>query len=459
MYNLYGHLYSLGQMNRILYRRRFRALRLALALLTILLGVLAFACAGGPDAPPGAVHVLTAKGTVNPIMDRYLSRGIGAAEDEGASAVVIRLNTPGGLSSSMDAIVQRILSADVPVVVYVWPPGGQAASAGTFITYASHVAAMAPGTVIGSATPVDISGGDIEGDMRNKVLENAVAKIRALADLRGRNADWGEEAVRDGASVEQNTALATNVIDLVAGDLDDLLASIDGRPVKLTGDQGVTLRTAGADVVYNNLNFIENFLDILADPNIAFLLLSLGSLALFIEIANPGQIFPGVFGVIALILGFFALSVLPFNWAGVALILFAFVLFGLELFITSHGILGIGGVVALILGGLLLTSDNPPGFQVSRWLVFGLAAALGLFILYVLVNIIRIRRMPAQIGVETLVGQHARTRSTLDPYGMVLIEGELWQATAEDGSLPEGEDVVVTAVDRLKLRVRKAERS
>jgi len=446
-------------MNLFGYPRCRVRVGLALSLLIFLVGVLAFACAGGPDAPPGAVHVLTAKGTVSPVMDRYLSRGIGAAEEGDASAVVIRLDTPGGLSSSMDAIDKRIVNAKVPVVVYVWPPGGQAASAGTFITYASHVAAMAPGTVIGSATPVDVGGGDIEGDMRDKVLENAVAKIRSYAELRGRNADWGEEAVRKGVSVDQNAALQLNVIDLVASDLGDLLASIDGRAVELQGGRTVTLRTAGADVVYNNRNFIEDFLDIIADPNIAFLLLSLGSLALFIEIVNPGHIFPGVFGVIALVLGFFALSVLPFNWAGVGLILFAFVLFGLELFITSHGILGIGGIIALILGGLLLTSDNPPGFQISRWLVFGLAAALGLFILYVLVNIVRIRRQPAQVGMETLVGQHARTRSALDPYGMVLIEGELWQATAEGGSLPEGEDVVVTAVDGLKLRVRKAERS
>ena len=421
----------------------------------VILGTLVFACAGGTGAAPGAVHVLTATGGVGPVMDRYIDRGIDTAEDEAATAVVIRLNTPGGLSSSTDSIDRRILSARVPVVVYVWPPGGQAASAGTFITYASHVAAMAPATVIGSATPIDSSGGDIEGDLGNKVLENAVEKIRALADLRGRNADWAESAVRDGVSLEQNSALEMNVIDLVADDLDDLLASIDGLTVELQTGQVATLQTADATVVFNDRNFIEDLLNVIADPNIAFLLLSLGSLALFIEIINPGSIFPGVFGVIAMVLGFFSLSVLPFNWAGVALILIAFILFGLEIFVSSGGVLGVGGVVALILGGLLLTSNNPPEFQTSRWLVFGLGAVLGVLVLFVLVNVVRIRKLPAQIGAETIVGQEAIARSALNPSGSVLLDGEYWNAEADDDPIQPGEHVVVTEIHGLKLKVKR----
>ncbi len=436
------------------HRSRFRP-GLILGLLGVILGALAFACASGISAAPGAVHVLTANGAVGPVMDRYIDRGIDAAEDNAANAVVIRLNTPGGLSTSTDSIDRRILNARVPVIVYVWPPGGQAASAGTFITYASHVAAMAPGTVIGSATPIDSGGGDIEGDLGNKVLENAVAKIRALADLRGRNADWAESAVRDGVSVEQNTALELNVIDLIAEDLEDLLASVDGRTVELEGGLVATLQTAGAEVVFNDRNFIEDLLNIIADPNIAFLLLSLGSLALFIEIINPGAIFPGVFGVIAMILGFFALSVLPFNWAGVALILIAFILFGLEVFVTSGGVLGVGGVVALILGGLFLTSNNPPEFQTSRWLVFGLGAALGVFVLFVIVNVVRIRRMPPQVGKETLIGQEAVVRSTLDPSGSVLMDGEVWSAEGQDDPIQPGEHVIVTAINGLRLKVKR----
>ncbi len=431
-----------------------RIVRLTL-IATVLLGALLSACSGGPDAPAGAVHVLTVKGSVNPVMERYINRGIGAAEEDQAAAVVIRLNTPGGLSSSMDQIVQRILRSRVPVIVYVWPSGGQAASAGTYIAYASHIAAMTPGTVIGSATPIDVSGKNIEGDLGRKVLENAVAKIRALALLRGRNADWAEQAVREGISAEQNQALSLNVINVVAKDVDELLSAVDGQTVEIQGQGNQLLRTSQAPVVYNDRNFVEDLLDVIANPNIAFLLLSLGSLALFIEIINPGHIFPGVFGVISLLLGFFALSVLPFNWVGVALILFAFVLFGLEMFITSHGILGIGAAISLVFGGILLTSDNPPGFQVSPWLVFALAAALALFVLFVVVNIVRIRRMPAKGGVESMLGRKAIARSPLDPQGFVFTSGEYWAAESDDGHIQAGESVIITAINGLKLKVKR----
>lgn len=443
---------------RRITKNRLRQLRFTAAVAAIALGAAIFACAGSPDAAPGSVHVLTADGTVNPVMERYLNRGIGAAEDEAAEAVVIRLNTPGGLLSSTDDIDSRILNADVPVVVYVWPSGGQAASAGTFITMASHVAAMAQSTVIGSATPVGSGGEDIEGDLGNKVLENAVAKIRAMADERGRNADWAESAVREGISAEQNEALELGVVEYIADDLDDLLKQINGREVVLRSGEAVTLETAEAPVVFNNTNFIEDFLNIIADPNIAFILLSLGSLALFIEILNPGGIFPGVFGVIALLLGFLALSVLPFEWAGVALIFFAFILFGLEIFVTSGGILGIGGVVSLILGGLILTQDNPPEFQVSKWLVYGLAATLGAMVLFVLGSIIRIRKMPVAVGVETMLGKMGTVRTALDPSGFVYLEGEYWTADSEDGSdIPSGERVKVVEVKGLRLKVQKVE--
>ncbi len=445
-------------MRTLLSGRRIRALRLALSSFALLAGGAIFACAGAADGPPGSVHVLTANGTVNPVMERYINRGLNAAKDDDAAAVVIRLNTPGGLSSSMDDIDQHILNSEVPVIVYVWPSGGQAASAGTFITYAAHVAAMAPGTVIGSATPIDASGGDIGGDLGNKVKGNAVAKIREYASLRGRNADWGERAVREGISASAADAVDLNVVDVQASDINDLLERVNGREVTLASGRKLQLTTAEAPLVYNNTNFIEDFLAIIADPNIAFLLLSFGSLGIFIEFLHPGVIFPGVFGVICLLVGFFALSVLPFNWAGVGLILFAFLLFALEMFITSHGILGIGGIIALVLGGLLLTSDNPPGFTVSPWLVFGLAAALTGFVVFVVANILRIRRLPAQVGVETLVGKPAVAKSPLNPKGFVFVEGEYWSAESEAGEITEGERVVITGMEGLKLKVRKLER-
>jgi membrane-bound serine protease (ClpP class) len=441
-------------MNTTEFLRSSRRIRFALAALFLLASLAIFACNSGPDSEPGATHVLTADGTVNPVMYRYIDRGIDAAEGEKAGAVVIRLDTPGGLSTSMDDIIKRIIDSKVPVIVYVWPSGGRAASAGTYIAYASHIAAMAPATSIGSATPIDASGGDIEGDLGNKVKGDAVAKIRGLAELRGRNADWGERAVLEGISAHTDEAVAQDIVDLKAETLDELLAAIDGREVTLPTDQ-VTLATADARVVYNNTNFIEDFLNILADPNIAFLLLSLGSLGIFIEFLNPGTIFPGTFGVIALLFGFFALSVLPFNWAGVALILFAFILFGLELFITSHGILGIGGAIALVLGGLILTSDNPPDFQVNRWLVFTLAAFLAAFSIFMAINILRIRRMPALTGRETIVGRRAVARSALAPAGFVFMDGEYWAAEAEDGEVQPGENVIVTAIRGLRLTVRK----
>jgi membrane-bound serine protease (ClpP class) len=432
-----------------------RRTRIVLALFAVLTPLLSAACSTGPDTEPGAVHVLTTDGVVNPVMERYLDRGISKAQDEEAAAVVIRMDTPGGLVSSMDDIIDRILRAEVPVVVYVWPPGSHAASAGTYITYASHVAVMAPTTRIGAATPISGTGEDLEGDLRNKVVNDSVTKIRELAELRGRNADWGEDAVRRGITAGASSAIDLNIVEYIATDLDDLLAQIDGQEVVLQNGEEQVLRTADADVAFNDTTFVEDFLDVLADPNIAFLLLSLGSLALFIEIIHPGAIFPGVFGVISLLMAFFALSVIPFNWAGVALIMFAFVLFGLEIFVTSHGVLGLGGAVALVLGGSLLTSGNPDGFQVSPWVVWGVAAVLGGMVVFIFVNVLSIRRKPAQIGLETIVGRHAVARSPIDPHGFVFMDGEYWRAEADDDSIPAGERVVVTELKGLKLKVKR----
>ena len=439
-----------------LYRaKRMRQVRLFLFGAFIAVAALLLACNSGPDTSPGAVHVLTTDGVVNPVMDRYIDRGIGAAENREAAAVVIRLDTPGGLLSSMDDIIQTILASEVPVIVYVSPSGGQAASAGTYITYASHVAAMSPATVIGSATPISGTGADLEGDLRNKVIENSVEKIRDLAALRGRNADWAEDAVRKGISAPSSEAVGLNIVEYIADDLDDLLQQIDGQSVELQGGEEVVLETAGAEVAFNNRNLVERFLDVLADPNIAFLLLSLGSLALFIELFNPGSIVPGVFGVIALVMAFFSLSVIPFNWAGVALIMFAFILFGLELFVTSGGVLGVGGAVALVLGGLMLTSGNDAEFRVSEELIIAVAIGLGAMVMFVFVNVMRIRTMPAKVGMSTFVGRTVVARSALAPEGFVMMDGEIWTAEAEEGEIEPGDNVIITQIKGLRLKVRK----
>jgi len=441
-------------------RRQRLVLVRRLLLLTIALAFLAAAC--GPGGPEGAVHVLKADGDVNPVMARYIDRGIDQAEDAKAIAVVIELDTPGGLMSSMEDIVQRIEKDRIPVIVFVSPKGAKAASAGTFITMAANIAAMAPSTRIGAASPVGAGGEDIEGTLGKKVTEDAVAYAKSIANYRDRNAEWAEQAVREAVSATETEAVDLNVVDLVADDLPSLLEAVDGREVQLV-DRTTALATRDAleedRIVHNNMNFAERFLDIISDPNIAFLLLSLGSIALFFEIVHPGQIFPGVFGAIALIMAFFSLSVLPFNWAGLILILLAFGLFVAEIFVTSGGILGIGGVVALILGGLLLTWGNPPEFQVNRWLIYGMAAAAGAFFLFVVTSLLRIRRQPAVTGVNTLIGRRGVARSPLDPNGMVFVDGEYWSATLEEGSVEEGEEVVITAIEGLKLTVRKEERS
>jgi membrane-bound serine protease (ClpP class) len=300
---------------------------------------------------------------------------------------------------------------------------------------------------------VGAGGEDIEGNLGDKVTNDAVALIKSIAHERGRNEQWAEDAVRKSVSIFQDEAVEINVVDLVADDLPSLLADVDGRTVQLPQGEAV-LATSNAPLVYNDMNVVERFLDIISDPNITFLLLSLGSLALIYEFVAPGHIFPGVFGAIALIIAFFSLSVLPFTWAGLALILVAFVLFVLELFVTSHGILGIGGVVALVLGGLLLTSGNPPEFQVSKWLIYGLAAGIGAFFLFVVTSIIRVRRMPAVV-TTTLVGRQAVARSPLDPTGMVFLDGEYWSATVEEGLVEAGERVVVVGMQGLRLIVSK----
>lgn len=439
-------------------RRAARWLRLAQ--LVALLSLLASACGQGPDAPPGSVHVLRATGTVGPIMSRYIDRGLDHAEATRATAVVIELDTPGGLSSSMDEIVKRILAARVPVIVYVWPPGGRAASAGTFITMAAHVAAMAPGTSIGAATPVQIGGGETDETLRDKATNDAAARIRDIAVARGRNADWAEAAVRQAASAGAEEALRLNVIEYVAPSLTSLLQQVNGRQVSLADGSTVTLRTLEAQVVRNGLSPAERFLNVIGDPNIALLLISLGTLALLFELVNPGAIFPGVFGLIALIFGFFSLSVIPFNWAGLALVVAALALFVLEVFVTSHGILAAGGITSLVLGALLLTTGNPdfagPGLEVNRWLISGLAAGLGVFFTFVAINVVRARRLPVTIGPESIVGRRAVVRSPLNPRGFVLLNGEYWQAESEEGEIQPGEVVVVTQRQGLHLKVRRA---
>ena len=431
--------------------------RLSLGLMLILLGTVLSACGASAKAPD-QIHILTWDGIVNPVMERYINRGIDTAERSDARAVVIRLDTPGGLDSSMRQIIQRMEASTVPVIVYVSPAGSRAASAGTFITMAGHVAAMAPNTTIGAATPVTGEGDDIGGAMERKVTNDAVAYIRSIAELRDRNADWAEQAVRDAVAVSSTDAVSLNVVDFVAVSLEDLLRQSHGRQVEVKTDAGavanVTLDTADVPVVANDRTFFENLLYVIADPNIAFLLLTLGGLAIVAEIFSTNGI-TGIFGVIAIVFAFFALGSLPTNWAGVALITFGFVLITAEVFVTGFGVLGIGGIVALLFGGLILTGGNEIGFQVSRWLVFGVTGVIGAIILGFAGVLLKTRRMPVHSGRESLMGARGIARSRLDPDGTVWVEGERWEATAEDGAIEDNTPIIVTGKRGLRLQVKR----
>ena len=455
-----------------------RKRRLALAGVLFLLGVAA-ACAPSIDERE-AVHVLTYDGIVDPVMERYIDRGIDEAEDTDARAVVIRLDTPGGLVSTMEDIVKRINASEVPVIVYVWPSGGQAASAGTFITMSGHVAAMAPTTVIGAASPVGAGGGDIEGTLGEKITEDLTALITGIAEERGRNADWAKKAVTEAEAVNSCQAVGECsvdpedeppckidsegkrlcIVDFEASTLESVLEQAEGRTVRV-GPAGVEwtleLIDAPGGLVFNDRTLIERFLSLISDPNIAFLLLSMGGLGIFFELLNPGALFPGIFGVIALVLAFFSLGTLPVNWAAVGLIGFAFVLFTAEVFIAGFGVLGIGGAVSLILGGLLLTSSSRAEFQVERWLVIGTAAVIAAFFMVILGALVSSRRAAPQTGVESLVGREAVAHSLLDPGGLVFLDGVSWKAEAEESPVQEGERVTVTKMEGLKLTVKKKE--
>ena len=457
-------------------RRRVSRWRLTLAGSLLLLGIFV-ACAQSIDVEE-AVHVLTYDGIVDPVMVGYIDRGIDEAERTNARAVVLQIDTPGGLVTSMAKIVKRINSSRVPVIVYVQPAGGQAASAGTFITMAGHVAAMAPGTVIGAASPVGSGGEDIEGTLGEKITEDLAALIRGIAVERGRNAQWAEKAVTEALAANACEAVGECevasgreppcriddegvkrcIVDFQARTLDHVLEQADGRTVNVGAEaRPVTLDLleAPGGVVFNDRTIIERFFALIADPNIAFLLLSLGATAIFIEILNPGLFFPGIFGVIALVLAFFSLGALPVNWAGVALIIVAFALFVGEVFVSGFGILGIGGAVSLIFGGLLLTSSSNPEFQVNPWLIYGMATVLALFFMMVMGALLQSRRAPAFSGPQALVGREAVARTAIDPEGVVFFEGARWQARVEGPPVQEGDHVIVTRIDGLTVTVRK----
>ena len=434
--------------------RSLKTARRAFLLILIAVGI-GVACSSD-DVEPGGIHLLEIDGGIGPITERYIDRGIGKAEDEGARLIVIQLDTPGGFSSSMREIVQRIEASNVPVVVYVSPYGARAASAGTFITMSAHVAVMAPNTSIGAASAINADGSDIEGTLGKKIENDAVAFIRGIAELRGRNADWAEEAVREAVAATQTEAVELNVVDFVASDLDEILHRIDGTTIELKPGLMVTLTgLPGAERVNTSMTVWERMLEHLANPTLATILISLGMIGLFIELTNPGVIFPGVAGVIAIAIGFLALGVLPVDTVGLVLIGIALLFFALELFVPSGGILAGGGLVALVLGAIIAFRDTPTEFQPNRIVVGILGFLLVVVFVSMAIGLARMRKMRSETGAEALVGRMAIARTPLTPDGTVFIQGERWQAELEDGSAAEGEEVRVVSAHGLRLRVRK----
>ncbi|MDE2892941.1 MAG: nodulation protein NfeD [Chloroflexota bacterium] len=442
-----------------LLRRPIRAL--ACVLLALGLGsALLTAC--GSDNPPGAVHVSEMAQEIGPVSANFVGRALDRAERQDAAAWILMMDTPGGLISSTDDIVQRILAADIPVIVFVSPAGARAASAGTFITMAGHIAAMAPNTQIGAAHPIAGSGEDIEGDLNDKVTNDAAADIRGIAKHRGRNAEWAEQAVRESVSITGDEAVELNVVDLVAADLDDLISQIDGRTILLDPDgESVTLDLSDAPIVETNYNFAESVLDVIADPNIAFLFTSIGSLLLLIEAFSPGLVGPGVFGVIMLIFGFFALGPLDTNPAGIALLVLAIILLIAEVFVAGFGFLGIGGIIALILGGLLLIGDaSVDAERVSIWALIVGAGLIGLVVfgLGTLIAVDRRRPRWSFQGPRGIVGKEGHAHNTLSPDGTVMVDAELWSARAAAGvEITEGATIKVIGMDGLTAIVESTE--
>ena len=428
----------------------------AIAAALVVLAALTGAAAGqgqaqGGDAP--LVQSIALDMTINPASAAWVEQALDEAKADGAYMVVVRIDTPGGLDESMRDIVKDIIAAPMPVVVYVSPDGARAASAGMFITEAADVAAMAPETNIGSATPISLGGGEQDKVLGRKVRNDAAAYARALAEGHGRNGDLAAQMVHKAVNVTATEAERRNLVDIVAPDQQALIRELDGFRVK--GPKAQRLETSGARVENRDVPFKYEALELLVNPTTVFLLLTLGSILIAIELFNPGMILPGTLGAVSVILAMFGLAQLPINVAGLLLILLAFGLFVAEAFIVSHGALAISGVVALVFGGLLLFDTNSDAYEVSVPIVIFTAALLGGFFVWMASKAVQARHRTVHTGAEELIGAHGVVRSPLDPVGHVFVQGALWRARSQR-PLPEGERVVVERVDGLTLTVSPA---
>jgi membrane-bound serine protease (ClpP class) len=425
-------------------------LRALLASLAAAAAVLVAAGPAGAAAP--RVLAIVLDNDINPVTAGYVTRQIDRANHSDYAAVAIVLDTPGGLSDSMRKIYKKELASKIPVIVYVSPDGARAASAGVWIGQAADVLAMAPQTNIGSSTPIDVGGGNIQSDLRRKVINDAAASLIALASSHHRNAVWAGQAVRKASNITARHALRIHVIDFVAPSLPALLKKIDGYK---TVPKGLAVHTAGAEIKTVHMSLWQRVLDTLIDPNLIALMLTLGVLGIVVELWHPGLIFPATFGILSLAIAFFGLDVLPISWAGLLLILAAFAFWIAEVFVAfSHGALTLAGGVCFVFGALLLFEPAGSGYQVSLPVALSIAGVFSLFFLFALAKVLQIRRRPVEVGSLTLVGTHGQVRRD----GFVAVRGELWQARTQDGDpLEIGDEVEVVGMDGLSLVVRRAE--
>jgi membrane-bound serine protease (ClpP class) len=408
-------------------------------------------------ASSGTVNVITVDATINPATADFIHQSIAQAREDDAVCLVIRLNTPGGLLKSTRVIVSDLLTAPLPVVVYVSPSGAQSASAGAFITLASHIAAMAPGTNIGAAHPVGMQGGEKDSIMNEKATNDAAAFIRTISEKRHRNIRWAEDAVRKSISITETEALKDSVIDLIAASTEELLDKIHGRTVDVSGTM-VTLDTKDAEIVDIKMDWKYQILDILSDPNIAYILFMLGVYGLLFELYNPGSIAPGVIGVISIILAFYSLHTLPINYAGLALIIVGIILFILEIKIASYGLLTVGGAISLLLGSIMLIrSESALEFVELSWSIIipTVLCTVGFFVFAIGMGI-RAQRQKPTTGIEGIVGETGEAMTDLKPEGQVRVHGEIWKAVSTGGTIRKGTKVKVERVESLLLTVRQA---
>jgi membrane-bound serine protease (ClpP class) len=408
----------------------------------------------GENKDINEVLTITVSGVINPVAAEHINKSIRKATEMKAEALIIKLDTPGGLDTSMRSIVKDIMRSDVPVVVYVSPSGSRATSAGVFITMAAHIAAMSPGTTIGAAHPVAM-GQQMDEAAREKAVSDAAAYIKSIAEQRGRNAKWAEDAVRKSVSATETEALKKNVINLIAKDINELLSAIDGKTVKtFVGDK--ILNTANAKVVKHEMGFRLEVLNIISDPNIAYILMLLGFYGLFFELTSPGSIFPGVFGAVSLILAFYAFQVIPVNYAGILFIILGFILFALEVIVTSYGLLAAGGVAALVFGSLMLFDSPEPALRLSLSVVLPAAIITAIFFIITFKLAYKAHKRKPVTGIQGLEGLEgfAKTNITTDD-GMVIVQGEYWKAYSDE-PIQKKERIVVQEVKGLKLKVKKA---